>query len=284
MLHFARRLASTVFVLSVAWGVLELRNASAHSPGHAIPDVATPATSGWGFTLGGAAMLAPKFEGSRNYGVKPLPVVEIRYADWFRLSYASGARIDALALADVAQTPFGRFSAGPLVRYVHGRSPSDDDALRGFRSVDGAIEAGGFLGFARGPWDIDLAFAQALNDGSHEALLADATAGYRFQVTEAMTGRLGGKLGWASARYMSEMFGIDAATSRAAGLPVYAAKSGFKDAGVTLAFQHALGKGLSLNLVTGYSRLLGSAADSPLVSERGARDQLLGSIGASFRF
>lgn len=286
--HLRRRSTAPTLCLALSAFTLLSKPVTAHSPGHAMPQVAAPSSAqspgGWSFTVGAAAMLAPKFEGSRNYGVKPLPAAEIRYADWFRVSYASGARIDALALAGLAQTSFGRFSAGPLVRYAHGRSSSDDDALRGFRSLDGAIEAGGFLGFTRGSWDAELSMAKALNDGSHEAFLADATAGYRFRATDAMTGRFGVKLGWASDRYMSQMFGIDAATSRAAGLPVHATKSGFKDVGVTLAFQHALGRGFNLDLLTGYSRLLGSAADSPLVSERGARDQLLGSAGLSFRF
>jgi outer membrane protein len=243
-----------------------------------------PAASGWNFTIGGAAMLAPKFEGSRKYGVKPLPVVEVGYSDWFRASFASGARVDALALGDFGDTAFGRLSAGPLVRYGHGRSSSDDDALRGFRTVKGAIEAGGFLGLQRGPWNADLAIAQAVNSGSHEGLLADFSLGYRFGIATDLTGRLGTKVGWASERYMQSMFGIDAATARASQLPGFTASSGFKDAGVSLGVQYSLGRGLWLDAMTGYTRLLGDAASSPLVKQRGSPNQAMTAAGLSFRF
>lgn len=248
------------------------------------PVAAGAAASGWNFTIGGAAMLAPKFEGSRNYGVKPVPVVEAGYSDWFQASFASGARLDALALGNFGDTAFGRVSAGPLVRYGYGRSSSDDDALRGFRTVKDAIEAGGFLGLQRGSWSGDISIAQAVNSGSHEGLLADFSLGYRFGIATDLTGRLGTKFGWASERYMQSMFGIDPATARAAQLPSFTASSGFKDAGVSFGMQYALGRGLWLDAMTGYTRLLGDAASSPLVKQRGSPNQAMMAAGLSFRF
>ncbi|MCM0018559.1 MAG: MipA/OmpV family protein [Tagaea sp.] len=263
-------------------------SAEAHSPGHSQP-ASTSAADGqsngtWRFALGGAAQYAPKFEGSKSYGVKPVPVVEVGYSNWFSASFSGGARIDAVALSGMGSTSFGRFVAGPLVRYRHGRDSGDDSALRGFRSYDGAIEAGGFVGFIRGAWSIDLGVAQALNDGSDRGLLADLSGGYRFRATEAMTGRLGAKIGWASTRYMSANFGVDGPTSVATGLPVHSASSGIKDAGVSLSFRHELRGGVGLDMLGGYTRLVGAAAESPLVARRGSKNQFVTGAGLSWRF
>ncbi len=202
-----RILSNSIFAVTTLYFVLCVfapEQAPAHSPGHSMPqaEISGPAL-GWEGTLGDATMLASKFAGSRNYSVKPLSVAAIGYADWFRASYISVPLIDALALVGVAQTPFGWFSAKPPVRYMRGRSSGGDLKLHGFRTLDGVIKAGGFVGLARSPREIEQVTVRAVNDGSRKALFVDAAVDYRFHAIEMMPGRIGIKLRSASGLYIS---------------------------------------------------------------------------------
>ncbi|MCA3246666.1 MAG: MipA/OmpV family protein [Azospirillum sp.] len=243
-----------------------------------------PEEKGWSFTLGGAALVMPEFEGSRNYKLRPLPLLEARYSNWASVSTRGGARIDVLAATGRNETSYGRVSLGPLLRYRAGRSTSDNDALRGFKSLDDAVEGGAFAGFAVGPWVAEIAYGQALNDDTHEGSLIDASIGYRMPLTERLAARVGAKIGWASENYMKNTFGLDAATARSSGLSTYSVSSGIKDTGLTAGGQYTLGSGWSLDMSLGYTRLLGDAADSPLVAERGSRNQFMVGGGLAFRF
>ncbi len=42
--------------------------------------------------------------------------------------------------------------------------------------------------------------------------------------------------------------------------------------------------GLGLVVITGYSRLLGDAANNPFTTVRGSRDQFLGAVGVGYTF
>ncbi|MBN9498927.1 MAG: hypothetical protein J0H39_19415 [Alphaproteobacteria bacterium] len=72
--------------------------------------------------------------------------------------------------------------------------------------------------------------------------------------------------------------------SHVANLPVDAERSDVKNVDINLTFQRALGRGFSLNMLAYFSRFMVYVADSPLVSERGARDQFIGTVGRLFRF
>ncbi len=69
-----------------------------------------------------------------------------------------------------------------------------------------------------------------------------------------------------------------------ANLLVDAEISDVKDVDFNLTFQRALGRGISLNMLAYFSRLMVYVADSTVVSERGARDQFIGTVGRLFRF
>lgn len=81
---------------------------------------------------------------------------------------------------------------------------------------------------------------------------------------------------------MDEYFGVTPSDSLASGLPIYVPGSGVRDGrGWALALFH-LSPQWHLGAGVMYSRLLGDAADSPIVSAEGAKDQWIYGAGALY--
>jgi outer membrane protein len=75
---------------------------------------------------------------------------------------------------------------------------------------------------------------------------------------------------------MDSYFGIDSAQADRSGLARYQPTSGLKDVSARLTAQYALTERLSLTSLVGTSRLVGEAADSPMVRQKTQFQTLLG--------
>jgi outer membrane protein len=64
----------------------------------------------------------------------------------------------------------------------------------------------------------------------------------------------------------------------------YQPEGGFKDVGLTLDLDYSLTQNWGLTGRLGYKRILGDAADSPLVENRGSADQFTSGLFLSYRF
>ena len=87
---------------------------------------------------------------------------------------------------------------------------------------------------------------------------------------------------YGSGNYMDEYFGVTPNDSLASGLPVYVPGAGMRDVRAwATAFYH-----LTLQWHVGagvmYSRLVGDAADSPIVADRGSPHQWIYGAGALY--
>lgn len=234
----------------------------------------------WSFTLGAGALYAPDYEGSNDYKVRPVPVVELSWRDRIRLTTRGGVGV----LATPLKTDQLRVDLG--VRYDFGRDEGDNDALKGLGDLKGGAVAVVRLGYEAGPVGLGLEVARDLS-GDREGLQATAEAEYgiglfdgrgRFSVTPHVT--------WADDHYMDNTFGITAAqAARSARRYVrYDAAAGFKDAGVTAGFGYRVTDSIMAMGRLNYTRLLGDAADSPLVKREGSGDQGSALVGLSYRW
>ena len=70
----------------------------------------------------------------------------------------------------------------------------------------------------------------------------------------------------------------------ATGLPVFDADGGFHSVGAYAGLTHMLGRDWGVYGYAGYDRLIGDAADSPIVRAFGSRDQFSGGLGLFFEF
>lgn len=233
----------------------------------------------WQVMLGAGAIYAPDFEGSDEFEVQPFPFISVEYRD---LAYIRGPEIGVNIIRLKPSEDFA-IKAGPLVRYRRDRKEKRNTDLRGLGDVDTAIEAGGALAFEyRQAW-VRVSLAKDVASG-HEGLVGEGEAGIRFNLSDSLHASATVKASWADKDYMGTYFGVTAAQAVRSGLPVYRAESGLKDVGAGLNLSYMLGRNWMVTAVSGYSRLMGDAADAPLVVRRGSPDQWIGGLFIAYRF
>lgn len=228
----------------------------------------------WSVVVGGGGAYAPDYEGSDDYEFEPFPFVSIVYDDFI---FINGPSL-GISLVNI-----DGLKAGPLARYSFGRDEDDNHALDGLGNVDDAIEIGGFANYQLGIWSAGLTVVQDVG-GGHEGLVAEATTGVSVPLTEELTSSLEASATWASADYMETYFGVSSEQSAKSGLPQFDAGAGFKDVAVTLGLDYMVTESIGISGRAQYKRLLGDAADSPIVDDEGSADQLFGGLFLTYRF
>lgn len=257
----------------------------------AVGVLATPdarAQSESSITLGAAAVIKPKYEGSNEHEVIPIPIVIPKFSDPpedDRSPYAQvRKRVNFRGLDDIRIRVLGsdRFQVGAVTGYITKRDQNDGDLLRGLGDIDGGIVAGAYSAFRVGAVTFDAAILEKVTGD-------DAGPEYRFgmETTQQVTDRLrvGVRVGttFASDDYMQTYFGVTPTQSRRskAGLPVYTPDAGVKDVFIAVGSSMDLSDRWLLKAGARYGRLLGDAADSPVIE---TEDQLSGTIGLGYRF
>ena len=238
--------------------------------------------SAWTFSLGLGVGAGPDYEGSKDY--QPLPL-------WF----GRAERDDNISVGirgttvDANLVPDSIFRAGPVLNYRFGRDDVENDQVDDLQDVDGTFEVGAFVGVeldvAGGPavWGAGLQGLQGTG-GGHSGFLATFELFYRTPLSDRWSIGLTGDSTWASEDYMEAFFGIDADDAARSGLDTYEADAGIKDVGLTADINFRIDENWGVGLIAGYKRLLGDAADSPVVDDVGDPNQFFGGLFGSYRF
>lgn len=234
----------------------------------------------WDIRLGAGAMYQPDYEGSDDYAFGALPFLMVNYRD---LVFLRGPMFGANLITIKGPGPGDKLQIGPAVRYQFGRDEDDNDDLRGMGDIDGTVEAGAFISYGMGPWSAGLSLFQDVGD-SHEGLTAKLTAGHRLPLGPKLMLRSELFATWADENYTQTFFGVTAVQSARSGMRQYAAEGGLKDAGFSLDLNYSLSERWGLTGRIGYKHLLGDAADSPLVQDRGSVHQFSTGLMVSYRF
>lgn len=238
-----------------------------------------PQSTGFSLGVGGAVGVKPKYEGSDEYEAFGFPIVFPKFG-----GDGIGERIKVRGADDVRfklLEAYG-FEFGPLAGYAFGREEDDGDLLRGLGDVDDGIVLGAYAGYHLGP---------VLFDVSYHQIVSGDDDGYQIrfgaEVERVFTPRLRGtaRVGttFADDNYMDSYFGITNAQSLSsvAGLAAYDAESGIKDVHVELGMTWDMTERWQIKGGLRYGRLVGDAADSPVVE---SEDQFSALIGASYTF
>jgi outer membrane protein len=232
----------------------------------------------WTVTIGAQGKLLPDFEGADAYSIEPVPVFSLRRpgkAARFRSPFdgASISLIDA-----------GGFHFGPVAKFKGKRKESDNAVeLRGLGDVDWTIEVGAFAEYWFYDWFRTRAEVRRGFNG-HEGIVADLSADVVKSFDERWTISGGPRLTLTDSKAVAPYFGIDAAQSVLSGLPVYDAKGGLHSIGAGLQARYLWTPQWEVRSYVEYSRLMNDVASSPLVTERGSRDQFTVGLGVSYSF
>lgn len=155
-------------------------------------------------------------------------------------------------------------SFGGSFGMVGSRDEDDDDALIGMEEVDRAYEIGGKVSYRRGPVNSYVTLRRGF--GGHEGLTGEVGAKYRTELSDRVTLWSGLELGYGDDEYNDAYFGVssDEAT---AGRAAYSAGGGFNKAAITFEARYDLTENLAVLGEVEYGKLIGDAADSPIVQD-----------------
>jgi MipA family protein len=240
--------------------------------------VVPPASGTWNVMVGVGGEYAPRFEGSKNSLLSPVPIISIRRVgsttDQFRGSRDSSS---------IALIEFGNLRAGPAGKIIRARKASDYSELRGLGDVKTALELGGFVEYFPADWfRVRAELRQGL--GGHQGAVADLYADFIVPVMQRFVISGGPRFTWESTKATSPYFSIDAVQATSSGLPAYSAKGGAHSVGVGTQVSYRVDPKWEVRGYVEYQRLLGDAAAGPLVALRGSPNQTTFGIGASYSF
>lgn len=230
----------------------------------------------WYLTIGATGMIAPDFEGSKKYLFSATPIISLGKAgNPVRFS----SRNDNISLALVDQ---GDLRVGLNGKFLWKRD-NDEDAIRGLDPVRWGGEIGGFFEFYPLDW---MRMRTEVRHGvrAHKGVVADIAVDAFHDVTPEIRLSGGPRVSFASAKYFDAYYGVNAAEAVRSGLSEYDPGSGIRSMGVGGAITWKVSDPVTTSLFGEYSRLMGPAADSSIVRERGTRNQFTFGASASYRF
>ena len=257
-------LAATLSVPAAGW---------AEPAGTTSPPAVTP----WTVTIGVQGRLEPVFQGSDTYQILPYPVFNIRRA---------GTPERFLAPRDNAAISFydvGFFRVGAVGKVRRARDQSDDPALNGLGDVPWAGEIGGFAEYWWVPWLRGRAEVRQGFNG-HHGIVSDLMLDVVIPATSQLTLSGGPRLTLVTAAANDPYFSITPGQSFASGLPVYNAKGGVQSFGAGVQARYRWNAVWGTHAFVEYERLTGSAANSPLVEQRGSPNQFTIGLGTTYSF
>lgn len=157
------------------------------------------------------------------------------------------------------------FSISPSFGLKGKRDAGDGDALEGLDEIDRAVELGLRLGYGFGPVSTYATVRRGF--GGHEGITGSVGAKYRTELSPQLTLWSGVQAVYGNGSFNDTYFGVSGDESVASGLPETSIGGGFNEAALTFEARYALGADTALLGEVRYARLIGDAADSPVVQE-----------------
>ena len=242
-------------------------------------DIFVPPTVGIDNAVAVVAIVIPDYTGSDDYTYAAAPLIHYKLGGSNRYFELIGNKVFFNVLGHE------NWEFGPKVIYRFGRGGGvEDDVVKKMIPVDDSVEVGAFLGFKkkfgnnfRHRMNIHLDVTQDVADG-HEGFVAQLSGVYWRPVAERFDIGLRGSALYASEDYMSSFFDVTASDSALSGLPQFDADADFRDVGISLMGMWHFNKAWHIAGGFEYKRLLGDAADSPVVNQRGDENQLAAGV------
>lgn len=226
----------------------------------------------WRVTAGAGVGVLPDYVGADSYRALPLPFVDARKGRFF-----------ASVLEGVGWEVFRseHWRVAPAVSYAGGRD--DEGALSDFDQVDGGAMAGILITWRDGPWVVDADLGAPVS-GDLEGWRARGNLLYRSPVGERWSFAAGPGVSWASEDWNEVLFQVSPEDSARSGIATYQPDGDYLDAHFSGRLSYRLSHRWSVSLMARYTRLLGDAADSPIVDDEGDAHQWFGGALVSYRF
>lgn len=236
--------------------------------------VATGRPAGeFSWSVGAGGIVQPAYQGARRTDWSAMP--------YFSAEIGSALAVDSLDGVRVRLWNDGNLSFGAIARYRPGRSSrSLPVRLRGLNGLPDGADLGGFAGFDSGLFSLDVIGAKEVG-GGRGGLVAEAHAAVSLPLGNPADQQglaVGPFVRAANRTSLQRVFGVDAGQATGTGLAAFTPHPGLAVAGLEASGAISLGGRWSARGVTNWGRLLGGAADSPLVRQGGGASQFSGGL------
>lgn len=240
-----------------------------------VDDLADIQVLGWSLSnLRVGLRVAPDYIGSNDYRLYPSGSINISRRG---TQPSFGAPDDGVSYGFLGGQGW---SAGVVGRW---RSERDNDHdLRGFEKVDWAVEGGAFVNY----WPNDglrLRGEVRHGFGGHHSWMADLGADAVWR-RAPLVASIGPRFSWGDDDFTRTYFGVDPMEAARSPFDIasYAPDGAALTAGLVASAEYRLNRHWSLAAVGSYRRLLGDAADSPIVADLGSADQFSATLGIRY--
>lgn len=244
-------------------------------------------------TIGAGAIYGPSYDGSDDYVLSPIPVVQAKIAGIEISPRAGGLGVD---LIPDAEDPRIGFSLGPVASFSRNRANQiEDPVVRAAGKLDEALEIGATAG---------VTFYKVLHQydsftvsgdikwdvlGAHDGRIISPGVSYFTPLSRAMVVTLAVSARHVDDDYADYYYDVTPAQSAASGLPVYDADGGWDSVNVSLfggydLSGNALDGGFAVFGLASYGRMLGDAKRTPYTSLRGDAGQWTVGAGIGYTF
>jgi outer membrane protein len=177
---------------------------------------------------------------------------------------------------------------GPAVNLRFGRSNVEDPVVSRLPEIDTTVEAGAFLSWTNissGPVPIRTRVGVAVFrdvGGVSKGTTATIGGNLWIPISHKTIIGLGGGWSWGDSAFMRTYYGVDTAGAAASGLPFYQPSGGLRQWFAWPAIIHQLDPHWLIGAGLFYQSIEGSAADSPIVTERGKKGQMSYGVGVGY--
>ncbi|WP_407655388.1 MipA/OmpV family protein [Burkholderia alba] len=229
--------------------------------------------SKWKISIGPGLMYSPKYPGSRDLRLLPLPSLDISYDDRI---FSQGLDVLGVNLLKGSNYHFGTAISFDF----QSRKASDDPHLHGLGNVNEGPKLKVFADYSVSLLTGSLAAYQDIA-GTGQGLLVSADLAANLPVTQRLLISVGPGVTWANATYMHTLFGVNAKQSAASGLPAYDTGSGIRDLHLNTYVSYDFTRHWTGSVALTLGRLQRVAADSP-ITERKTELNLFSAVNYRF--
>ncbi len=231
------------------------------------------------YSFGAGVAFAPDYEGSSDYSsvVIPFGMAKFDNGMYVRLE-GPYARANLIPGSWVSW-----LEAGLSYNYRPSRSRVDNDQVSAMKNISDANELGAFVGVNYNNWYARLEYLEDVGN-AYNGWTTELKAGYNWIIDPKWRMLISGRATYANSDYMDTYFGVNPANVLSSGLPLYAADSGVKDAGVELRLSWNFWNQFSALGILDYARLLNDADESSPVTNEGSANQFIGGLVLLYSF
>jgi outer membrane protein len=209
---------------------------------------AIPGNGNFSFDFGVGVSAGPSYPGSDDIELGP----------WVTMRNAS--------FGERGKAELDGFAFFPSFGYVGEREAGDDERLRGMEDIDRAYEIGGRMNFGYG--HLTSYVTSRVGVGGHDGITGEVGFRYRTDVSDRLSLWSGLEVQYGDSSFTNTYFGVSPEEALASGYDAYDAGGGLTKASAKFSARYSLNEVTAVLGEVEYGRLIGNAADSPLIEDR----------------